>query len=107
MKKVTLSVLALAAAVLATPVSQAFADMPPGWYAGIGVGANFMDDPKAGSQKIEYAPGLSALGHGGYDFNCGAAIEGEVFHMRSNVEKITGSTTHNGDLDNTDLFVNA
>jgi OOP family OmpA-OmpF porin len=106
MQKMNLSVLALALAILTIPASQAFADQPPGWYAGIGVGANFAQNSKAGSQTIQYDPGLNALGHGGYVFDSGFMIDGEVYHSRSNVTAISGSTFHNGDLDNTDLFAN-
>ena len=113
MNKFVVSLAALAAVLVAVPASQAMAEMAPtpGWYAGVGLGPHFEMDTTAksagGNRKIEFDPGFGYYGSGGYAWDFGLRAEGEVWHSRANVVRVNGSTIHDGQLGNTDLFVNA
>ncbi|MBV8061353.1 MAG: outer membrane beta-barrel protein, partial [Alphaproteobacteria bacterium] len=107
MKKTSLSLLAVAAVLAATP---AFADTTPGWYTGVGAGLNITPDltsrTAAGDSKVEFKPNFDFDVNGGYAFNFGGRLEGEYFHNQANVNKVEGSSTNTGHLTNNDLFLN-
>jgi OmpA-OmpF porin, OOP family len=108
MNKLSIFALALFALFLAMPVQ---ADDTPGWYVGAGVGGiitpDAMGHTESGDTRIEYNPGWSALGSGGYEWNNGWRLEGEVYHSRADVDKVDGPGGSTGHLSNTDLFANA
>ena len=110
MKKILHSTLALTAIFWVAPVLEAHADTTPGWYVGGGVGAVFTPDETAkrstDDTKVTFDPGWSVLGNGGYAWNNGLRLEGEVWHSRANVDKVMGPDGSNGHLSNTDLFGN-
>ncbi len=112
MKKISLSALFLTAVLAVAPVSQAYADPTPGWYAGLGAILNDTQDANAhypGNQNVvQYNLGWGAEGSAGYAFKNGVRLEGEVAHIRAGVDKITsGGSGGSGTLADTDFFANA
>lgn len=110
MKKVVLSTLALAAVLMAAPFTQAHADPVPGWYVGAG---GIFDDTLTsnahfgGNQNtVQFDSGWGIEGSGGYAFDSGVRLEGEVSHMRSEVNQVNGGTSGHGNLQNEDMFAN-
>lgn len=111
MKKLSVSALALVAAIVAAPVVQAQADQTPGWYVGAGVGGNMTNDSvvrnRPDHSNVYYNPGWDVNGNGGYSWDNGLRLEGEVWHSRATVDAIHRAQSSNGHLSNTDLFANA
>ncbi len=110
MKKLSVSALALAAALVVAPVMQAHADQTPGWYVGAGVGGNMTEDSvirnRPDHSNVYYNPGWDVNGNGGYAWNNGFRVEGELWHSRATVDAVHGAQSSNGHLSNTDLFAN-
>lgn len=110
MKRTLKVSLALATALVVAPIAQASADQTPGWYAGAGAGGTFAPDAdihtKSGSNTLEYNPGYNLNISGGYAWTNGLRTEAEIFHSRTDTDKIKGGTQNNGGLSNTDLFGN-
>lgn len=109
MKKFSVSTLALAAVLLAPIVAHA--DQTPGWYVGAGVGGTMTPDsitrPSTRNNTLQYDTGWNLNGNGGYAWDNGLRLEGELLHSRADIDKIKGAGGGNGHLSNTDLFANA
>jgi OmpA-OmpF porin, OOP family len=110
MKKLSLSVLALTAAFVAT--SAAYASNPtPGWYAAAGIGDNFAVNPtiEAGGTKKKASAetnNIDFLGSVGYAFSNGFRLESEYFHGQNNIKSV--NSVHGfGHVSNNILFFNA
>ena len=110
MNKIIRSTSALAAVLLLASFGVARADVTPGWYGDLGVGATFTPrlttDLSAGHRTADFQTGWNALAGAGYAYDNGYRVEGEIFHSRAAVDKIEGSAGSNGGLNNTDFFVN-
>lgn len=110
MKKLSVSLLALTVALVAAPV-VAHADQTPGWYVGAGVGGSQTLDSTVTTapahSKVYFDPGFDVNGNGGYSWDNGLRLEGEVWHSRADVDAVHGAGSSNGHLSNTDLFGNA
>lgn len=109
MKKITLSLLALAAAIAFAPAAHA--DTTPGWYAGAGVGANFPVDPytrsAAGKVKIDTEDvGIDALANVGYAWPSGIRVEAQYFHNQINGHRVSGYGDGFGHIINNAIFAN-
>jgi outer membrane protein OmpA-like peptidoglycan-associated protein len=109
MKKLSISALAMLAALIAAPLAAHAA--APGWYVGAGAGGTFGIDP------IVHAPGdkfsardedvnLAALGDVGYALGNGIRLEGEYFHNQINVNNIDGRRGVGGHISNNTAFGN-
>ena len=111
MKKLSISLLALAAALIAAPAAHA--DQTPGWYVGAGVGATLPPDadlrePRTGVHGArEEDVNVDALGDVGYAWTNGLRLEGEYFHNQNNVNKVGGYTNAGGHISNNAAFANA
>lgn len=111
MKKVSVSVLALVAAVSAAAVAHA--DNTPGWYAGAGVGGTFPVDPTMHYPANKYVGreddvNLDLLGQAGYAWTNGLRVEGEYFHDQNNLNHVRSTNTNGaGHLTNNEAFANA
>lgn len=109
MKKLSASGLVLLAAVLVAPVA-AQADPVPGWYLGLGVSGNQTLDGNthfSGSQNVvEYDLGWGVHGSGGYAFQNGLRLEGEVAHHQADVDQVVGGTGGTGSLNTTTFMGN-
>ncbi|MDP9128515.1 MAG: OmpA family protein [Pseudomonadota bacterium] len=110
MKRTSVSALACVAVLLAATVAPAHADPVPGWYLDAGVIGNQTIDSNAkfaGNENvIQYNPGWGLAGGGGYAFNNGFRLEGEVAQIRAGVDKIKGGTGGHGELVDTDFTAN-
>ncbi len=109
MKKLSVSLLALVAALVAT--SAAHADTTPGWYAGAGVGATIAVDPTLRSVSGKHDAedenlNLDVLGNAGYAWSNGWHLEGEFFHNQNNTKSVPGFTGAGGHVSNNVLFAN-
>ena len=109
MKKLSVSLLALVAALVAT--SAAHADTTPGWYAGAGVGATIAVDPTLHSVSGKHDAedenvNLGVLGDVGYAWLNGWHLEGEFFHDQNNTKSVPGYTGAGGHVINNVLFAN-
>ncbi|MFY9288558.1 MAG: OmpA family protein [Alphaproteobacteria bacterium] len=108
MKKFSVPVLALAAVLLAPMTAQA--QQTPGWYAGAGFGGTFTPDlttrPSTGNNTIQFDNGWNVNVNGGYAWSNGLRLEGEYFHSRADVEKVTPGIAGNGHLSHNNLFGN-
>jgi len=111
MKKITVYALFLTTLLAIAPVTQAWADPTPGWYAGLGAILNDTMNANAhfnGNQNVlNYDLGWGVEGSGGYSFQNGMRLEGEVAHIRAGVKSIQGGTGGSGTLADTDFFANA
>jgi outer membrane protein OmpA-like peptidoglycan-associated protein len=112
MKKLSVSALALVAALVAAPFA-AHADTTPGWYAGAGFGATFDNDPTIYAPTTtrrtaeEERANLDLLGNVGFAWDNGLRLEGEYFHNQSNVKSVEAAPTGaGGHLSNNTLFGN-
>jgi outer membrane protein OmpA-like peptidoglycan-associated protein len=109
MKKLSISALAMVAALVAA--SAAHADTAPGWYVGAGVGASLPMDPTIHEGNGRSTGGrmedvnVDALGDAGYAWNNGLHLEGEYFHDQNNMNRI-GSYNSAGHLSNNAAFAN-
>ncbi|MDR3424460.1 MAG: outer membrane beta-barrel protein [Alphaproteobacteria bacterium] len=108
MKKIYVSLVALAAALAIAPVAHA--DQTPGWYAGAGVGATFPVNPtlhtRTGSHDAkDENQNLDLLGNGGYAWSNGLRLEGEYFHNQNNTKSVAG-VPGGGHVTNNALFAN-
>ena len=111
MKKISISAVALVAALVAAPV-VAHADTTPGWYVGGGVGGTFGQDPiihepnghnhSARDEDVN----LDLLANGGYAWNNGMRLEGEYFHNQININNIDSMPGVGGHVSNNALFAN-
>lgn len=103
--------LAFATALLFVLTLNAHAETTPGWYVGAGAGGNISPDQKTntatGSATLQYHPGASFEGSGGYAWDNGFRSELEFFHDQTNIKSIKGGISHGGHLSNNDLFGNA
>ncbi|MDR3449819.1 MAG: OmpA family protein [Alphaproteobacteria bacterium] len=111
MKKLSVSALAFAAALVAS--AAAHADTTPGWYVGAGVGGTFGQDPivhtNAGGGKFSARDedvNLDVLANAGYAYSNGWRVEGEYFHNQINVNNIDGRAAAGGHVSNNALFAN-
>jgi len=111
MKKITVSTLALIAALIAMPVA-AHADSTPGWYVGGGLGGTFGQDPiihqpngREHSVRDEDV-NLDVLANGGYAWGNGLRLEGEYFHNQINVNHEDQFKGVGGHVTNNDVFAN-
>ncbi|MFA5041775.1 MAG: outer membrane beta-barrel protein, partial [Bdellovibrionales bacterium] len=110
MKKLSVSLIALALALVAAPNVHA-AQTTPGWYAAAGVGVAFpLDaDIRAGGverkAKTENAA-LDLLAGAGYAFDNGLRLEAEYFHNQVDVKSVNG-VAGGGHVTNNVLFFNA
>jgi outer membrane protein OmpA-like peptidoglycan-associated protein len=109
MKKI--AALALTASIACFTFSTAQAEETPGWYAALGGMYHGSLDGNAHftpSQNVfEYEPGWGVEGSGGYAFKNGFRLEGEIEHLSSGVDKVTGGTGGSGTLAETDFLLNA
>ncbi|MGB9152982.1 MAG: OmpA family protein [Alphaproteobacteria bacterium] len=110
MKKLAVSTLALAAALVAVPV-VAHADETPGWYVGAGVGATMGQDPIIHGVTGEHSArdedfNLDVLASGGYAWDNGWRLEGEYFHNQININNEDSRANPAGHVLNNDLFAN-
>ena len=110
MRKLSVSTLALVAALVAAPVA-AHANTTPGWYAGAGFGATFDNDPEmrsvTGKRTLEeQRANLDLLGNAGFAWDNGLRLEGEYFHNQSNIKSVEAATNGGGHLSNNALFAN-
>ena len=102
----------LAALTLMVPLA-AKADSNAGWYMGAGGLATFQSEAhsKVGgaTDKILFEPGWGLEGSGGYAWDNGVRMEGELAYRRSAVDKITGTgaTSASGSIRNLSLMDNA
>lgn len=91
-------------------MSPAMADTSAGWYTGVGVGATFTPDSSArvpgNNTETSFDTGLNGLVSGGYAWDNGLRLEGEVGYSSAGVDK-AGSASGHGKLNNTNLFMNA
>lgn len=110
MKKLSVSLLALAAAIVAAPAAHA--GTTPGWYVGGGFGGAFGQDPIMHSVAGQHSArdedvNLDLLANGGYAFGNGLRLEGEYFHNQINVNNVDGLAGAGGHVSNNAMFVNA
>jgi len=110
MKKLSVSLLALAAAFVAAPV-VAHADSTPGWYVGAGLGGTMGQDPimhvPAGQHSARDEDiNLAVLASGGFAWNNGIRLEGEYFHNQVNINNVDSRPNPAGHVLNNDLFAN-
>ena len=113
MKKLSISALALAAALVAAPLA-AHADTTPGWYVGAGVGATFGQDPiihDSGRPSGKFSArdedvNVDGLANGGFAWANGWRAEGEYFHNQINVNHIDNNSGAGGHVSNNALFGN-
>jgi len=110
MKKLTVSALALVAALVAAPVAHA--DTTPGWYAGAGVGATLPVDTSVYNRFGQHETraedvNLDALANGGYAWSNGLRLEGEYFHNQNNFNHAGNTSVQgSGHISNNALFAN-
>jgi outer membrane protein OmpA-like peptidoglycan-associated protein len=110
MKKLSVSALALAAALVAAPAAHA--DTTPGWYVGAGVGGTFGQDqiihaPRSGEHSIrDEDANVNESASGGYAWDNGLRLEGEYFHDQVNANHENGRQG-SGHTTNNDVFLNA
>lgn len=109
MKKLSISLVAFAVALVAAPVAHA--DTTPGWYAAMGVGVTFPTDPTFhtpdGKLKgAEENTNVAFLPAAGYAFDNGLRLEVEYFRSQNNLLKLEGANA-NGHLTNNAIFLNA
>lgn len=109
MKKITLSFLALAAAVAFSPAAHA-RTTPPGWYAGAGVGGTFPTDADirsaGGKVKVKnHGANLDAIANVGYAWPFGVRVEAQYLHNQYNVHKVDGAAGF-GHIINNAVFAN-
>ncbi len=111
MKKLSVSALALVAALAAAPV-PAHADTTPGWYAGGSVGLTFgiNGDQYGKTGKHQFTAqdhNLDFLANGGYAWANGFRLEGEYFHNQTNIVGMEGGYPGaGGHISNNVLFGN-
>jgi outer membrane protein OmpA-like peptidoglycan-associated protein len=111
MKKLTVSTLALAAAIIATPMAVAHADTNPGWYVGGGLGGAFGQDQIIHGVRGEHSDrdedvNLSFQGNAGYAFAPGYRLEAEYFHDQINANNVDRFRNAGGHTSNNDAFMN-
>lgn len=111
MKKLSVSLLALAAAFAAAPVAAHADTTTPGWYVGAGLGGTFGQDPIMHSVSGQHSArdediNLDVLASGGYAWNTGWRLEGEYFHNQINVNNIDRTPGAGGHVSNNALFAN-
>jgi outer membrane protein OmpA-like peptidoglycan-associated protein len=110
MKKLSISALALIAALVAAPMA-AHAGTTPGWYVGAGAGGTFGIDPISHSAAGKYSArdedvNLAVFGDVGYALGNGVRVEGEYFHNQINVNNIDGRRGVGGHVTNHTAFGN-
>ena len=110
MKKISVSTLAVATALMLAPLA-AQADQTPGFYVGGGIGADQTMDAashtKPHNSELFFDPGYSLNASGGYSWNNGLRVEGELWHSRADLDAVHGAQSSNGHLSNNDFFGNA
>jgi OmpA-OmpF porin, OOP family len=109
MKILSVSLVALTAALLLAPAARA--ETTPGWYSAAGVGIGFPQDPTmfAGGAKRSVSDDKNALAlfkSFGYSFDNGLRLEAEYFHEQVNTKQINNAPGF-GHVINKDLFFNA
>ena len=109
MKKLSVSLLALAAALIAAPAAHA--DQNVGWYVGAGVGGTLPIDSDLHTPSGKFNgrmedANLDLLGNVGYEWANGWRVEGEYFHNQNNVNHVA-SMNGSGHLSNNIAFANA
>ena len=87
MKKISVSLIALTAALLLAPAAEA--ETTPGWYGALGVGVAFPEDPTmfAGGTKTKGTDentNLSSSKSVGYAFDNGIRLAAEFYHNQIN-----------------------
>ncbi len=110
MKKLSVSLIALAA-VIAAPSIACAAPAAPGWYAAAGAGLSLPNDPDmyAGGAKLSVENENTALGLSagvGYAFGNGLRLGAEYFHNRVDA-KTVNAVAGSGHLTNNALMFNA
>lgn len=111
MNKMTVSTLALMAALISVPAAHA-AEATSGWYVGGGLGAALGQDPILHGVTGKHSArdedvNLDLLANAGYAYGNGIRLEGEYFHNqinKNNVDKLSGA---GGNVTNNALFLNA
>jgi outer membrane protein OmpA-like peptidoglycan-associated protein len=109
MKKLSVSLLALAAALVVAPVAHA--DQTPGWYVGGGLGATMGQDNTLHSRTGEHSArdedvNVNESANGGYAMGNGFRLEGEYYHNQVNVNDIDSRANAGGHISNNDIFAN-
>jgi len=109
MKKLSVSLLALAAALIAAPAAHA--DTTPGWYVGGGLGGTLGQDPIEHGVRGQHSVrdedvNLAVQGNGGYAWGNGFRTEAEYFHNQINQNHIDNLTGPGGHISNNDAFFN-
>ncbi len=113
MKKLSVSALALVAALCAA--SAAHADTTPGWYVGAGAGASLPQDPSVRDSRGKFNArdedvNLDLLGNAGYAWHNGLRVEGEYFHNQNNTnhfDDVAGAGSQgSGHITNNAIFGN-
>jgi OOP family OmpA-OmpF porin len=111
MKKLSVSALALVAALVAAPLA-AHADTTPGWYVGGGAGISFGIDGDIYSNtgKHQFTAqdhNVAFQGNGGYAYGNGFRLEGEYYHNQTNIVGMEGGYKGaGGHITNNALFAN-
>jgi outer membrane protein OmpA-like peptidoglycan-associated protein len=110
MRKLSISAIALVAALIAMPVG-AYADTAPGWYAAGGFGGTFGQDPILHSVTGKHSDraedvNLAALASVGYAMGTGVRVEGEYFHNQINFNNIDSLHGAGGHVSNNAMFLN-
>jgi outer membrane protein OmpA-like peptidoglycan-associated protein len=79
-----------------------------GWYVGAGAGASLTDDGDVSTgETVESDVGWIGLMRGGYDYGNGWRTEVEASYRDGGVDKVSGNSAGDGDIDSLSGMVNA
>ena len=103
------SMIVTAATVLMLP-SLALAQMPPGYYASMGGGANLNADSDITGTginiSVDYDAGAMAAGAVGYKYRSGLRVEGEFSYRDTDADSVGGAAGSDGDASSFGFMAN-